>query len=75
MDLNQFVGGFADLFEDIDPNEVGADTKFQELDEWDSLAALNIIAFVKTTYGKGVTGREIRGCTTVKDLFDLVASK
>lgn len=75
MELNDFVKKFADQFDDTDPEEIQADTEFQNLDEWGSLVALGIIAFVKTEYGKTVTGKEIRSCTTVKDLFDLVASK
>lgn len=75
MELNDFVAKFAEQFDDTDPSEIHADTEFQNLDEWGSLVALAVIAFVKTEYGKTVTGKEIRSCNTVKDLFDLVASK
>lgn len=75
MDLNDFVKKFADQFDDTDPEEIHADTEFKNLDEWGSLVALGIIALVRTEYGKTVTGKEIRQCNTVKDLFDLVASK
>ena len=34
-----------------------------------------IIAFVKTEYGKTLTGKEIRSCNTVEELFNLVAAK
>lgn len=30
---------------------------------------------VKTIYGKTITGKEIRECITVEDLFNLVAEK
>lgn len=75
MELDDFVKKFADQFDDTDPKEIKADTKFKELDEWGSLVGLSIIAFVKTECGKTVTGKEIRECDTVKDLFDLVVSK
>lgn len=75
MELDDFVKKFAEQFDDTDPEEIKADTDFQDLDEWGSLVALGVIAFVKTEYGKTVTGKEIRQCDTVKDLFDLVASK
>ena len=45
MELNEFVRKFAELCEDTDVNEIKADTAFQELDEWDSLFVLSIIAF------------------------------
>lgn len=75
MDLQDFIVKLADQFEDTDPSEITADCEFQELDEWSSLTALGIIAFVKTEYGKTINGREIRNCSTVEDLFTLVNSK
>lgn len=75
MDLNDFIKNFADQFDDTDPSEIKANTSFQELGEWSSMVALGVIAFVKTQYGKTVTGKEIRSCKTVEDLFNIVASK
>lgn len=75
MELNDFIKKFADQFEDTDPSEITANTNFQELEEWDSLAALGIIALVKRNYGKTVNGREIRSCVSVQALFDLVSAK
>lgn len=75
MDLNDFIKNFADQFDDADASEITADTEYQELDEWSSLTAMSIIALAKTEYGKTITGREIRYTKTVKDLFELIASK
>ena len=75
MELNDFIKNFADQLDDTDASEITAETEFQELDEWSSLTAMSIIALAKTEYGKTITGREIRYAKTVKDLFDLIASK
>jgi len=75
MELETFIESFADQFDDTDPNEISAETIFQDLEEWSSLTAMGVIAFVKTEYGKTITGSEIRSCQTVKDLFDLVQAK
>lgn len=75
MNLKKFVADFAEQFDETDAAEIKADTEFQSLEEWGSLVALGVIALVKTEYGKTVTGKEIRQCNTVKDLYDLVASK
>lgn len=75
MELQDFIQKFAEQFDETDASEIQADTIFQELDEWSSMTAMVIIAFVKTEYEKTVTGREIRSCETVEDLFNLVASK
>ena len=75
MELNEFVANFAEQFDDTDASEIQADTEFHELDEWGSLTGMGVIAMVKTTYGKTITGKEIRECVTVEDLFKLVESK
>lgn len=75
MELNDFVAKFAEQFDDTDVSDILLDTYFQELEEWSSLTAMGIIAFVKTEYGKSITGKEIRSCDTVEDLFNLLAVK
>lgn len=75
MELQEFIQNFAEQFDETDASEIQADTCFQELDEWSSLTAMSIIAFVKTQYNKAITGKEIRSCETVQDLFELVQSK
>ena len=75
MDIKEFVDNFANQFDDTDASEIQADTKFHDLEEWSSLVGMSVIAMAKTQYGKTVTGKEIRECETVKDLFNLIASK
>lgn len=75
MELNEFIANFADQFDDTDASEIQANTEFHEIDEWGSLTGMGVIAMVKTVYDKTITGKEIRECVTVEDLFNLVASK
>jgi len=75
MELKDFIKQFSEQFDDTDASEIQANTNFQELDEWSSLTSLGVIAFVKTAYNKTVTGKEIRSCETIEDLFNLVADK
>ena len=75
MELNEFIANFADQFDETDASEIQADTEFHEIDEWGSLTGMGVIAMVKTVYGKRITGKEIRECVTVEDLFNLVESK
>ena len=74
MDMNDFIKKFAEQFEETDASEIQPDTEFKELEEWDSLTAMGIIAMVKTEYNKAITGKEIRSCSTVEDLYNLVES-
>lgn len=75
MELKNFIASFADQFDDTDVSEIQADTKFHDLEEWGSLIGMGVIALAKTQYGKTITGKEIRECVTVEDLFNLIASK
>lgn len=75
MDLIDFVNAFAEQFDDTDASEITASTEFHDLEEWSSLTGMSVIAMVRTLYGKTITGKEIRECETVEDLFNLIASK
>ena len=75
MELNDFINVLAEQFEDTDISELTPDCDFQELEEWSSLTGMAIIAMAKTQYGKTVTGKEIRGCETIEELFNLIKNK
>jgi acyl carrier protein len=75
MDINSFILDFVNQFDDTDVSEIQADTHFHDLEEWGSLLGMSVIAMAKTQYGKTITGKEIRECETVEDLFNLIASK
>lgn len=72
MELQEFIEKLRDLFEDTLPEEINEETYFQELEEWSSLTALSVIAMVKTDYERNITGKQIRSCATVEELFKFV---
>ncbi len=74
MIIQDFIKQFANQFDDTDSSMITAQTIYQDLDEWSSLTALSIIAFIRTEYDKSVTGKQVRACKTVGELFDLVSS-
>ena len=75
MELQDFISNFADQFDETDASEIQADTKFHELEEWSSLIGMSVIALAKTEYSKTITGKEIRECETVENLFNLIKNK
>lgn len=75
MNLENFMANFADQFDETDASEISAKTVFHELEEWSSLIAMGVIAMAKTEYGKTITGKELKDCVTVEDVFNLIASK
>lgn len=75
MEIKEFIERIAEQFEDTDPAEIKAETKFKILDEWSSLTALSIIAMVDEEYDIQLKGEEIRNSETILDLFNLIQSK
>ncbi len=75
MSLDDFIKRFADEFEDMEDGVIGADTVFTELEDWNSLSTLGVIAMVKMEFNLDITADEIRACDTVKELFDFIQEK
>jgi len=75
MKLEEFIVKFADQFDDTDVEEITSETEFQDLDEWSSLIALAIIVMVKKEFQKEITGKEIKACSTVRSLYELIQNK
>lgn len=75
MELKDFIANFADQFEDTDPEEITAETKFHDLEEWDSLIALAVLNMTEKKYGKKITFDEMKACETIENLFNVIAAK
>ena len=77
-DLNSvdgFVKNFEDAVEGTEPGSLNADTEFTTLEQWDSLAALSVLAMVDAEYETEISGNELRKAKTLRDLFSIVQSK
>jgi acyl carrier protein len=75
MELKEFIKGFANQFDDTDISEINENTNYRSLEEWSSLVGMSVIAFVRTKYGKALTGEELRQFNTLEELFNHIASK
>lgn len=76
MELEKFVTDFESVIEDVEPGSVKADTNFKkDIDSWDSLAVLSVLAMIDSEYKKVISGEELLKCSTVNDVYNLVASK
>ena len=73
MDTTQFLENIKDLIDT--ETELTVDTKFRELDEWDSLAALSTIAMVDDEYGIVISANELRQLETLGDIIRAIESK
>jgi acyl carrier protein len=72
VDLQEFIGKFAEQFDETDASEFKADTEFKTLADWSSMTALSLIAMVDDEYGVTIKGDDIRNSTTIEDLFNTV---
>ena len=75
MELNEFVGKFAEQFDDTDPSEIKADTRFRDIDEWSSLVGLSVIAMVDEEFNVLLKGEDMRQANTPEELFNIIKSK
>ena len=64
-----------DVFEETERGEITKDTIFVDLDEWDSLTALSLIAMIDQEYDVKITGDEINSAKTLEDIFDIMQTK
>lgn len=75
MELKEFVEKFAEQFDDTDPSEIKADTRFRDFDEWSSLVGLSVIAMVDEECDVLLKGEDMRQANTPAELFEIVKSK
>jgi acyl carrier protein len=76
MEIKDFIMNFASQFDETDASVFTAKTRFrEEIEEWDSLKALSVIAMIDDEYKVVIKGEDIRNCNTVEDLFNIVKSR
>jgi acyl carrier protein len=75
MEIEEFIQLFAEQFDETEESEFKLETEFRQLEEWDSMVALMVIAMVDEEYNVKLSGDDIRNSNTIQDLMDVVASK
>lgn len=75
MNIKEFAEKFAEQFEETPIDEFKANTRFRELEEWDSMVALTIMAMIDENYHVKLSPNEMKQTNTIQELFDLVKSK
>ena len=65
---------FEELLEcmDIDPVDINETTVFRELEDFDSMAIMSIVAYVDEKFDKTMAAEELQKVKTVKDLMELI---
>jgi len=75
MNQNEFLNHFKDALEVEAENEINLADSFKELDEWDSLARLSLIAMLDEEYDVELESEDFDKLNTLEDLYLFVKSK
>lgn len=75
MELQELIRVFNEVLNQDRKLELTSETDFKELDEWSSLTAFNIVERIETKFDVRLRGIELRRCTTIEDLLNLINSK
>ena len=73
--MKDFIENFYEILDDTQRQEINQHTDFKNLDEWDSMTTLMLIAMVDEKYEKQVSGKEIKKCITLEQLYSSIQSK
>jgi len=57
---------------ELEDGELTEETVLEDLDCWDSMAAIELIALVDEKFGKALKGQQIRQFKTVEDILDIM---
>ncbi len=74
MRLEKFIEEFEEAVEDIEPGLLTATTKYTELEAWDSLAVLTVIAMVDAEYDVRLKADALKSYETLEELFTHVSA-
>jgi acyl carrier protein len=70
MDRAEFLEELTELLEVEEA--VTADTSFEGMEEYDSLAVMSLIAFIDENFDKTISGVELSNVKGVKELITLI---
>jgi acyl carrier protein len=75
LDVKLFIDRFADAIDYENPATLNPDTPFDEMENFDSLAALSTLAMILSEYGVELSGRELKSCEKLGDMIEFVIQK
>lgn len=55
---------------ELDEGELNLDLRLEDIEEWDSITKLTLMASIKKLNGKTITVDELKAFQTVKDICD-----
>jgi len=71
MKTNKFLCELSETLE-LEKIELNVNTNIKDLEEYDSLSVLSIIAMIDEQLGKRLSGNDFNSVTTIKSLMELI---
>ncbi|HAV12190.1 MAG TPA: acyl carrier protein [Opitutae bacterium] len=75
MSLDQFIEDFEEAVEDVEVGTLSPSTNYRQLEQWDSLSVLTVIAMVDADYDVRLKADDLKGCESLEALFAHIQSK
>lgn len=75
IEMKEFIEKFTEIFDDVNPESISGETKFRDMDDWDSIAGLSVIGMADEEYGVTLNADDMRACQTIEDIFNKIQSK
>lgn len=70
MTQAEFITELEDILS-LDEGDLSAQSNLKEIEDWDSLAVISVIALIDKKIGKKIDVLSIKECTTVADLIKI----
>lgn len=70
----KFIEKFKETLE-LDGVEINVKTKFRDLENWDSISFLSVLAMLDEEYGVSIEGNDFRKLETIEDLINEIKKK
>lgn len=71
MNLQEKLNLLEDILE-LDQDTLEVETRLDSLEEWDSVAAISLIALIDEHFDKILTGAMIKNFNTIQDIIDIM---
>lgn len=73
--VEEFTSRVEEEFEILEPGTLFPDTNFRDLDVWDSMHALIMIALVDTEFDVLISGNDLKSANSVRDIYQIVEDR
>ena len=75
MNILNFINEIEESVVMVDKGSLKLDTVLSDLEEWDSLAIISVIALIDSQFNITVNSEKLKSCVTVGDIIDIIKDK